>query len=170
MRTFNVIVLFVVAMLSFGSAVAETTRVDVGNEDVESSERLLTITVALPSGAIGKRIDKAVLEVPVTLVESPDSAFNDFPVLELRENGSEAPKQTVLLEKGFAGIARFDITRLVRGWANTDAHQIMLGALAESNGTTFGLGEAAQWSVGTKARLIVDCSELKGERVSSNAR
>lgn len=166
MRRLKAIVLFLALdLLSFGSIRAESTRVDVAGEDIKSSGRFLTITAVLPSGVVGKRIDRAVLEVPITLVESEDSAFNDFPLLELRENGTDGAKQTFLMEKGFVGIARFDVTRLVRGWNSTRTHAIVLGALAESNGTVFALGQAAQWSGGTKARLVVDYSMLGGESV-----
>lgn len=163
MRRFNFISIgFVALLLTAGSARAETATVNVIGEGVQASDALLTIVVALPAEVVGKRISRAVLEVPIALNESEDAAFNEYPIIQLFQDGSEAPKQTVLLEPGLNDVVRFNVTRFVREWSNTDRHEFVLGAVSESNGTAFELGTAGQWASGTKARLIIEYRDRDG--------
>jgi hypothetical protein len=148
------------------SALADTATFDVISENVQAADNVLTITVALPAEAVGMRISRAILEVPVSLNESANEGFNELPVLELYEEGSESPKQTILLEAEHDGIARIDVTRFVREWANTASRDFVLGAVSESNGTALDLGTAAGWPNGTKARLMVTFSDRDGASVA----
>jgi hypothetical protein len=151
------VMLFVSAL-----AIAEDATVNVASEDVQSSDNQITVQVALPEAAIGKRIDKVILEVPISVGASADSAFIRFPLIELSQSGSEEPKQTALLAEGFNDIASFDVTRFVQPWSTTDEHEFVLGALSEANGTVLELGTAAGWDTGVKARLVVKYSSLAG--------
>lgn len=169
MRRINVISLFSVALLFVsGSVSAETATVDVISEGVQASDALLTIAVALPAEVVGKRISRAMLEVPIALNESQDATFNEYPLIELFQDGSEAPKQTILLEPGLNGIVRFNVTRFVREWSNTDLREFVLGAVSESNGTAFELGAAGAWPNGTKARLIIEYQDRDGTSVAAD--
>ena len=166
----NTIAIMVMLALALGvtGAVAETVTVTVSSQGVESADNQMVVSVALPQVVVGKRVDRVVLEVPISLGESTESAFNDFPLIELYEGGSEMPKQTALLDRGFAGSARFDVTRFVRAWSTTDARQFVLGALSESNGTVFTLGATpARWSNGEKARLIIEYRDRDGRALTS---
>ena len=170
MRQFNVMSFFVIMfLLASGSALAETATVNVTSEGVQGSDRLLSIAVALPAEVVGKRISRAVLEVPIALNESDDDAFNDYPLIELYQEGSEAPKQTILLEQALNGIVRFNVTRFVREWSNTDTREFVLGAVSESNGTAFELGTAGSWANGTKARLVIRYQDRDGTSVATDA-
>ncbi len=165
MRTKSIFL--IVGLFLAASASADTASVDIISENVQMDGNIMTITAALPAEAVGKRIGRAILEVPVSLNESEDDDFNALPVLELYEGGSETPKQTVLLEPGYDGIARIDVTRFVRDWPNTDSRQFILGAVSEENATAFELGTAAGWTNGTKARLTVQFSDRDGTSVVS---
>lgn len=165
MRRFNVLFLGLIAIASL--AAAETASVDISSGDVENVESVLTIATALPAGAVGKRISRAVLEVAIVLGESENAAFNEFPVVELYERGSETPKQTTVLEAGLNGIARFDVTRFVRDWANTDARAFVVGAVSEDNDTVLELGSVGAWLNGTKARLIIEYHDRDGTSVAA---
>jgi hypothetical protein len=160
--------LMVLALPSVG-ALAKDAMVDVANQDVEATDNRLAIAVALPAGVVGKRIDRAILEVPIAVGESADSRFDEFPLIELFEDGSELPKQTILLASGFDGIARFNVTRFVREWPNSDTREFVLGTVSESNATTFELGTASQWSNGIKARLVIEYSNRDGQSSTANA-
>jgi len=147
-------------------SLARDATVNISTEDVDASDNQLAIAVSLPAGVVGKRINRAVLEVPIAMGESADSLFNEFPLLELYQDGSELPKQTVLLPSGFSGVARFDVTRFVREWSNTDAQGFVLGAVSEANATAFELGTASQWANGIKARLTIEYSNHDGQSVA----
>jgi hypothetical protein len=165
MRRFNILLIGLIAVASL--AAAETASVDISSGDVESVESVLTIETALPAGAVGKRISRAVLEVAIVLGESENAAFNEFPVVELYEDGSETPKQTAMLETGLNGIARFDVTRFVRDWANTDARTFVVGAVSEDNDTVVQVGSVLSWPNGTKARLIIEYHDRDGTSVAA---
>lgn len=171
MRRFNLSFLsLVVLLVASGSALAETATVNVVSQGVQASDALLTVTVALPAEVVGKRISRAVLEVPIALNESEDAIFNEYPLIELFQDGSEAPKQTILLGQGHNGIVRFDVTRFVREWSSTDSREFVLGAVSESNGTAFELGTAGAWPNGAKARLIIKYHDRDGTSVAAGAR
>jgi len=155
-------------VVAFSSTVVgEESIILIGDDDVTVGDNQVTIAVVLPASAVGVRINRAVLEVPITLSESAEAAFNDFPLLELAELGSETPKQTILLKAGFDGVARFDITRFAREWSDTDAHELVLGVLSESNETSFDVGTAATWDSGIRARIVLSFSSLDGASATS---
>lgn len=164
MRRFNT--LFLGLMLIASSVVAETATINIDSGDVESVESVLTIEAALPVDAVGKRISRAILEVAIVLGESGNSVFNELPVVELYEDGSEMPKQSTLLDPGLNGVARFDVTRFVREWANTDARAFVLGAMSEDNDTVLEVGTVGSWPNGTKARLIIEYLDRDGTSVA----
>lgn len=167
MRRFNLVSLgFVALLLATASARAETATVNVAGEGVQASDRLLTIAVGLPAEVVGKRISRAVLEVPIALNESEDAAYNEYPIIQLFQDGSEAPKQTLLVERGLNGIVRFNVTRFVREWSNTDPREFVLGSVSEGNRTAFELGTAGAWPSGTKARLIIKYQNRDGTSVA----
>lgn len=168
MRRFNVVFLVLgTTWFASGSVRAETATVNVVSQGVQSSDRLLTIAVALPAEVVGKRISRAVLEVPIAINESEEAAFNEFPLIELYQDGSELPKQTVRLEAGSDRTIRFNVTRFVREWSNTDPREFVLGAVSESNGTDFELGAAGAWATGTKARLVISYQDRDGSSVAA---
>lgn len=157
------------ALLLVSSMVlAKTATINAGGEDVQAANDMIEVSVALPGGVVGKRVDRAILEVALSLGESVDSLYNHFPLVQVSEYASELPKQTVLLARNFAGIARFDVTRFVRAWSTTDAHQFVLGALTEANGTAIELGSTpAGWAGGQKARLVVEFQDRDGTSLTS---
>lgn len=165
MRRFNI--LFIGFLLIGSIALAETETVDIGSGDVANVVSVLTIDTALPAAAVGKRISRAILEVAIVLGESENAAFNVLPVVELYEDGNETPKQTTLLEPGLNGVARFDVTRFVRDWDNTDARAFIVGAVSEDNDTVISVGTVGSWPNGVKARLIVEYLDRDGTSVAS---
>jgi len=163
MRTLILFGLILVCFVfSVAIALAEEATVDITSDNVMVSDSLLTIAVALPGDAVGKRVDSAVLEIPLTVSESADSAFILFPLVEIRESGSDTPKKTILLTEAFSGVARIDVARFVRAWSTTDEHDFLLGALSEGNATVFELGTQPEWASGVKARLVIRYSSLDG--------
>jgi hypothetical protein len=64
-------------------------------------------------------------------------------------------------------VARFDVTRFVRDWANTDARAFVLGAVSEDNDTVLSVGTVGSWPNGTKARLIIEYLDRDGTSVVS---
>lgn len=170
MRRFNFVFLALGAgLFTSGSVRAETATVNVVSGGVQSSDRLLTIAVALPAEVVGKRISRAVLEIPIAITESEEAAFNEFPLIELYQGESELPKQTVRLEPGYNRVIRLNVTRFVREWSNTDPREFVLGAVSESNGTAFELGTAGAWANGTKARLVIRYQDRDGTSVATDA-
>lgn len=165
MLRFNI--LFIGVLLVAVSASAETETLNIGSGDVANASSVLTIETALPAGAVGKRISRAMLEVAIVVGESENAAFNEFPVVELYEDGSETPKQTALLNAGLSGVARFDVTRFVRDWANTDARAFVVGAVSEDNDTVLAVGSVGAWPNGTKARLIIEYHDRDGTSVAA---
>jgi len=159
-----IIILLVVcnALLAAVPVLADDATVSVASKGIEASDNQITVRVALPENAVGKRLDRVILEVPVTVGGSAGSAFERFPLVELKQSDGEEPKQTTLLPEGFSGIARFDVTRFVRSWSTADAHPFVLGALSEGNYTTLELGTAGRWTGDTKARLLVKYSTRDG--------
>jgi hypothetical protein len=157
-------VLLALCIVWFASTrvVAADATVNVSSEDVQASGNQITVHVALPGDVVGKRIDRVILEIPITVGTSADSAFIHFPLIELDQSGSEEPKQTALLTEGFDGVAHFDVTRFVQTWSTADAREFVLGALSEGNLTVLELGAAGEWEGGVKARLIVTYSILDG--------
>jgi hypothetical protein len=151
--------------VTFGSAFAETATVDVPSEDVEATNGLLTITVSLPAGAVDKRLGRAVLEIPIVVGESANELFNEFPMLQLYEDGSDLPKQTVMLAQGHSGVVRIDVTRFVREWSGVEERALVLGTVSEDNDTAFELGSVGWWPNGTKARLTVEYMDRDGTSV-----
>lgn len=145
-------------MIAFaaGTVSAKRTAINVPSENVEASEGLLTIDVALPAGVVGQRIDRAVLEVPIAVGESADAAFNAFPMIELYQVDNAEAKQTVLLAANHGGLVRIDVTGLVRTWTTTDARQFVVGIVSRNNKTVFEQQAHAAWPSGTKARLVVE--------------
>ncbi len=150
-------------ILVSSTAFAETATINTAREDVQANDNVIEVLVALPTAIVGKRVDRAILEVALSLGESVDSLYNEFPLVEVSEDGSGLPKQTVLLARNFAGVARFDVTRFVRAWSTTETRQFVLGALSESNGTAIELGPTpAGWAGGQKARLLVEFRDRDG--------
>lgn len=158
---------FLAVLLMAASALAETATIDISGGDVDNVGSVLTIDTALPARAVGKRISRAVLEVAIVLGQSENAVFNELPVFELYEDGSETPGQTTLLEARLDGVARFDVTRFVRDWANTDARAFVVGAISEENDTVFEVGTVGSWPNGTKARLIINYLDRDGTSVAS---
>lgn len=163
-------ILAIILLVAFGSigALADRATVDLSSEDVEASDDQIAISVALPAGVVGKRVDRAVLEVTIVLGESIDAQFNAFPLLELYEEGSELPKQTLLVASDFSGVARFDVTRFVRAWTTTDTKHFVLGSVSESNGTAVGLASSpGAWASSQKARLVVEYNDRDGTSLAT---
>lgn len=146
---------------------ADEAVIDLEGDGVVAGNRQVAITVSLPPRLVGSRINRAVLEVPLKIQQGANSTFADFPLIELVEPGSELPKQTELLVTSFDGIARFDITRLVKTWVDASDHELVLGALSEKNGTSMNLRVASEWNSGVKARLIISFSTLTGAGAAS---
>lgn len=163
MRLFNV--LFFAGLLLAPHAHAETHTINIGSGDVTSEGSVLTIETGMPPAALGMRISRAILEVAIDLGESENDAFNGLPVVELYEDGSETPMQTELLEPGLNGAARFNVTRFVRDWADSNTRVFIVGAVSEDNDTVVQLGSVAEWGNGTKARLIIEYQDRDGTSV-----
>jgi len=165
MRLFNI--LFFGGLLTTSLAFAETATINVSSGDVEGAGSVLTIDVALPADVMGKRISRAILEVAIVVGQSENAPFNEFPVVELYEDGSETPMQTALLERGLNGAASFDVTRFVRDWANTNVRAFVVGAISEDNDTVIGVGTVGSWPNGVKARLVIDYQDRDGTNVAA---
>ncbi|MCI0452336.1 MAG: hypothetical protein L0Z51_08080 [Candidatus Latescibacteria bacterium] len=157
----------VIAVACVGVAHGETAIVNVPAEDVSTSDSVLTISVTPPSATIGKRVDRAFLEVVIEIDESANDDFNDFPILELYQEGSEMPKQTLLLSAGHDGVVRLDVTRFVRGWSGNEARTFVLGRVSEDNATAFSLGTDGPWG-SAKARLVTRYSNRDGTSVAAD--
>jgi hypothetical protein len=167
MRQIKLLSSVLLVMACIGVAHSEVAVVNVPAESVTTSDSVLTISVTPPSATIGKRVDRAFLEVVIEIDESANDDFNDFPILELYQEGSEMPKQTLLLSKGHDGVVRVDVTRFVRAWSDDGARTFVLGRVSEDNATAFSLGAGGEWG-SAKARLVVRYSNRDGTSVAAD--